>query len=67
MSKVLKFPDGFLWGASTSSYQVEGGIFNNDWAQAAKDGRVMPAGSCTDHYFRFKEDFHCQRNIRDEA
>ena len=21
----------FLWGASTSSYQVEGGISNNDW------------------------------------
>ncbi|HYA85066.1 MAG TPA: hypothetical protein VEH06_16705, partial [Candidatus Bathyarchaeia archaeon] len=21
----------FLWGASTSSYQVEGGITNNDW------------------------------------
>jgi len=21
----------FLWGASTSSYQVEGGIVNNDW------------------------------------
>ena len=21
----------FLWGASTSSYQVEGGIANNDW------------------------------------
>jgi beta-glucosidase len=21
----------FLWGASTSSYQVEGGIINNDW------------------------------------
>jgi beta-glucosidase/6-phospho-beta-glucosidase/beta-galactosidase len=23
--------NGFLWGASTSSYQVEGGITNNDW------------------------------------
>ena len=21
----------FLWGAATSSYQVEGGITNNDW------------------------------------
>jgi beta-glucosidase len=24
-------PNTFLWGASTSSYQVEGGITNNDW------------------------------------
>ena len=27
----MKSPRPFLWGASTSSYQVEGGIFNNDW------------------------------------
>ena len=33
MTKVLKFPDGFLWGSSTSSYQVEGGIKNN-WFEA---------------------------------
>jgi beta-glucosidase len=24
-------PAAFLWGASTASYQVEGGIRNNDW------------------------------------
>lgn len=57
MSKVLKFPDGFLWGAATSSYQVEGGIYNNDWALAAKSGRIMPAGLATDHYHRYEEDF----------
>jgi beta-glucosidase len=27
----LRQTDDFLWGASTSSYQVEGGITNNDW------------------------------------
>ena len=30
--KELKFPDGFLWGTSTSAYQVEGGI-TNDWSE----------------------------------
>ena len=27
-----KFPDGFLWGAATSSHQVEGGS-RNDWSE----------------------------------
>lgn len=34
MSK-LEFPKGFLWGASTSSHQVEGNTFNN-WSEWEK-------------------------------
>lgn len=29
-NKILKFPEGFLWGAATSAHQVEGGT-KNDW------------------------------------
>lgn len=29
---TLKFPDGFLWGAATSSHQVEGNN-HNDWSE----------------------------------
>ena len=67
MTRVFKFPEGFLWGSATASYQVEGGIFNNDWAMAAKDGRLMPAGSATDHYNRYKEDFDIAKSLGHNA
>lgn len=56
-SMTKKFPEGFYWGAATASYQVEGGIENTDWAQAALDERVPACGLACDHYHRFNEDF----------
>ena len=67
MKKVLKFPDGFYWGAATASYQVEGGITNNDWAKYAKQGRVPPAGSATDHYSRYEDDFELAKFLGQNA
>jgi beta-glucosidase len=58
-----KFPEGFLWGASTSAYQVEGGIENTDWAEAAREGLVPPAGRASDFYHRFESDFEIARNL----
>ena len=60
---MKKFPDGFLWGTATSSYQVEGGIENCDWAQAARDDIVPPAGLACDHYNRFEEDFDIAKSL----
>lgn len=51
------FPADFYFGAATASYQVEGGIENTDWAQAAHDGRVPPCGVACDHYNRYEADF----------
>ncbi len=40
-STALRFPDGFVWGAATSSHQAEGGNVNNDsWASARWLGTV---------------------------
>ena len=52
--KLLKFPPGFLWGAATSTTQIEGHI-NNEWTGfVARDGRTChPA---CDSYHRYPED-----------
>jgi beta-glucosidase len=64
MNKFLKFPEGFLWGAASASYQVEGGIYNNDWAKAAIDtGKVPPADSACDHYNKYEQDFDIAKSL----
>jgi len=62
-----KFPENFLWGSATSSYQVEGRIENNDWAQAAQAGTVPAAGIATDHYNRYEEDFDIAKSLGQNA
>lgn len=58
-----KFPDGFVWGAASASYQVEGGIENTDWAQAAREGRVPVCGKACDHYHRYEADFDIAKSL----
>ncbi len=58
-----KFPDGFYWGAATAAYQVEGGIDNTDWAQAANEERVPTCGIACDHYNRYEEDFMLAKEL----
>lgn len=61
------FPKGFLWGASTASYQVEGGIENVDWAQGARDGKLPSCGVATDHYHRYEADFDLAKSLGHNA
>ncbi|MEN9920131.1 MAG: hypothetical protein RL538_24 [Candidatus Parcubacteria bacterium] len=60
---MKEFPKGFLWGAATASYQVEGGIENCDWAQAARDGRVPTCGRACEHYTRYEQDFDIAKSL----
>lgn len=64
---MKKFPEGFYWGAATASYQVEGGIENNDWAKAAREGRVPVCGRACDHYNRFEADFDIAKELGHNA
>ncbi|MSR76663.1 MAG: glycoside hydrolase family 1 protein [Candidatus Omnitrophica bacterium] len=48
---------GFLWGAATSSHQVEGSNTKNDWWAWEQEGRVKDSsGIACDHFQRFRED-----------
>jgi len=75
LNKILKFPAGFLWGVSTSAYQVEGGA-TNDWSEweksedrikKLKDENKNPAdyicGKACDSYNRFEEDLKCLKEL----
>lgn len=57
MDKVLIFPHDFLWGASTSAYQVEGGIENCDWS------KIFPAGKACNHYNLYEQDFDLLKSL----
>src|SRR4051794_39227354 len=57
--RTLRFPEGFLWGAATSSHQIEGGNVNNDWwAKEHAPGTFLaePSGDACDSYHRYGED-----------
>lgn len=62
MHKNLKeFPKDFLWGASTSAYQVEGANLEDGKGPSCQDVKAVPEGTsdltvCADHYHRYKED-----------
>jgi len=61
----IRFPPGFLWGAATASYQIEGG-WNEEgrspsvWDTFSKTpGNVLHGDTgdvAADHYHRYKED-----------
>ena len=57
------FPENFYWGSATAGYQVEGGIENCDWAEAARQGLVPVCGRACDHYNRYEQDFDLAKEL----
>lgn len=61
LSKTKALPENFLWGASTSAYQVEGANLIHGKGPSVQDVKTVPAGTseldvCSDFYHRYKED-----------
>src|SRR5258708_39938498 len=63
-SGVIRFPDGFLWGAATAAHQIEGNNVNNDWWRAEEAG-LLPYRSedACDSWNRWAEDIALLRQI----
>lgn len=81
--KYLKFPEKFLWGASSASHQVEGNM-KNDWSEweisevrkqhLHKNGFIekhglenFVSGISSDHYNLFREDFAMAKELGHNA
>jgi beta-glucosidase len=69
---LLRFPDGFLWGAATSAYQIEGAAHEDGrglsiWDTYARTpGRVVNGETgdvAADHYHRYLEDVALMREL----
>ena len=59
--ELKKFPEHFLWGASTSAYQVEGAYNEDGKGMSVQDVHEPPEGItdfkiASDHYHHMKED-----------
>jgi beta-glucosidase len=58
----LVFPVGFMWGAATSAYQVEGGITANNWADwERRSASAVRCGAAAGHWERFDSDLDLMR------
>ncbi len=69
----LRFGRDFLWGASTSAYQVEGNSTNCNWYEFEKtpDAQGRPrvvngetCGIAADHWNRYREDIQLLKEMR---
>ncbi len=62
------FPKDFLWGAATSSHQVEGNNTKNDWWEWELTRLTHSrSGQASDHWNRFEEDFKLAQDLKHTA
>ncbi|WP_336204677.1 GH1 family beta-glucosidase [Nonomuraea sp. LPB2021202275-12-8] len=57
-----KFPDGFVWGTSTSAYQIEGANAEDGRGPSIWDSFSDSQAAC-DHYHRYPEDVRLMKDL----
>ena len=68
---MKRFPDGFLWGAATSSFQIEGSLDADGrgpsiWDHFAGESGDLGTFAC-DHYRRWRDDIELLAELRVNA
>jgi len=70
--RIGRFPQGFIWGTATSSYQVEGAVNEDGRGASIWDTFTHQAGKiddgsngdvACDHYHRYKDDVRLIRDL----
>ena len=72
----MRFPDGFVWGAATSAYQIEGAVDADGRGRSIWDTFAHTPGTIADgttgdvacdHYHRYREDVAILRDLGVDA
>ncbi len=72
MTKLLKFPEGFLWGTATCSYQIEGAVKEDGRGESIWDvfshtpGKTLNGDTgdvACDHYHRWQDDIKVMQSL----
>lgn len=72
MAEVVTFPEGFVWGAATSAYQIEGAWNEDGKGESIWDRFVRIPGKiengdtgdvACDHYHRLREDVFLMKSL----
>jgi beta-glucosidase len=68
--RLLRFPEGFLWGTASASYQCEGGNINNQWYRWEQEGHILSGDTCgaaSDWWQRAESDFELAEQMENNA
>ena len=70
--KAASWPKGFIWGTSSSSYQIEGAVNEDGRGQSIWDAQCKRIGGVAyghtgdvacDHYHRYKDDIALMKRL----